>query len=61
MAAQFDYEIFEMFKEQFFNQLPEIESNILLLDKDDDFKDATDNLFRYIHNYKATSSTLPPI
>jgi len=58
MAVQFDYEIFEMFKEQFFNQLPVIEQNILMLDKPDEYKDATDNLFRYIHNYKATSNYL---
>ena len=58
MSVEFDYEIFEMFKDQFLTQLPVIEQNILMLNNEAHYSEALDDLFRYFHNYKATASYL---
>ncbi len=47
-------ELFDMFKDQFEQQLPDMEAYIVALSKQDQYSEAVDNLFRMMHNYKAT-------
>jgi len=58
MEEEYDWDIYDMFREQLELQIPTIETNILLLDKHDSYLDATDEVFRTYHSYKATSSYL---
>jgi len=58
MKEEYDWDIYEMFREQLEIQIPVIENNILLLNKQDTCVDATDELFRAFHTYKATSAYL---
>ena len=58
MDDGYDWDIYELFKEQIEQQLPSIESNILLLNKQDSVLDAIDDLFRTFHTYKPTSEYL---
>ena len=53
-----DIEVLDMFKDQFESQVPNIEPNIIKLEKVDTYKDAVDDLFRFFHSYKATTSYL---
>ncbi len=55
---EYDWDIYEMFREQLEIQIPNIEANILLLDKPNSYLDAIDELFRTYHTYKATSAYL---
>ncbi len=54
----YDWDIYEIFKEQLEQQLPKIESNILLLNNEKEVGDAIDDLFRTFHSYKPTSEYL---
>jgi len=58
MDDGYDWDIYELFKEQIEQQLPSIESNILLLHKQDCVEDAINDLFRTFHTYKPTSEYL---
>jgi len=58
MEEEYDWDIYEMFKEQLEIQIPTIEANILLLDKQDFYLSSIDELFRTYHSYKATSAYL---
>ena len=58
MEEEYDWDIYEMFREQLELQVPTIETNILLLNKIDTLGDAIDELFRTYHTYKATSAYL---
>jgi len=58
MATNFDYEIFEMFKDQCYSQLPAMESKILSLEDPEVYKENINDLFRIFHNYKSTSKYL---
>jgi len=58
MSEEYDWDIYEMFKEQIDIQLPQIEAHILVLDDQERVKESVDELFRFFHNYKATSSYL---
>jgi len=58
MPATFDYEIFEMFKDQCYSQLPTMESKILSLEDPVNFKENINDLFRIFHNYKSTTKYL---
>lgn len=58
MAQEYDWDIYDIFKEQLDLQLPQIESHILSLDKRESIEDNIDDLFRAFHNYKATSKYL---
>ena len=57
-SANFDYEIFEMFKDQCYAQLPSMEEKILHLSNPEKFDEATNDLFRMFHNYKSTTKYL---
>lgn len=57
-ADGYDWDIYEIFKEQLEQQLPKIESNILLLNNKNEVVDAVDDLFRTFHSYKPTSDYL---
>ena len=54
----FDYEIFEMFKDQCIAQLPAMEKKVLSLSKPDEYEENLNDLFRIFHNYKSTSKYL---
>jgi len=56
--ANFDYEIFEMFKDQCYSQLPSMEKKIIGLTDQDDYSENINDLFRMFHNYKSTSKYL---
>jgi len=58
MATNFDYEIFEMFKDQCYAQLPSMEAKILSLENSAVYKENINDLFRMFHNYKSTSKYL---
>ena len=58
MEEEYDWDIYEMFREQLEIQIPNIEANILLLDNPNSYLDAIDELFRTYHTYKATSAYL---
>lgn len=58
MSEEYDWDTYEMFKEQIDIQLPQIESYILDLDKEDLVINAIDELCRTFHNYKEISSYL---
>ena len=55
---EYDWDIYEVFKEQVEDQMPSIEASILKLNKEDVVGDAIDDLFRVFHNYKATANYL---
>jgi len=55
MNQDYDWDIYEVFREQIELQIPKIESNILLLNNEKDVSDSIDELFRTFHTYKATS------
>lgn len=63
MDMDYDWDIYEVFLEQLLLQLPQIELEILALERDENRVDALDTLFRFFHTYKATSAylTLTPI
>ena len=54
LDAELDSDIFDMFKDQFEQQLPQMEAHIVGLEKEEFYADSIDNLFRMMHNYKAT-------
>ena len=58
MNDDYEWDIYEVFKEQIEDQMPHIESSILELDKESNVGNAIDDLFRVFHNYKATASYL---
>jgi len=58
MEEEYDWDIYEMFREQIEVQVYSLEANILLLNNADTFLDAINELFRAFHNYKATSAYL---
>ena len=58
MIEDYDWDIYETFKEQLDSQLPHIEYHILLLEQKDLVSDSLNELFRYFHSYKATSAYL---
>jgi len=58
MIEEYDWDIYEIFKEQLDLQLPQIEAHILGLDKEELLKDSLDELFRFFHTYKASSAYL---
>ena len=58
MDNEYDWEIYEVFREQLELHIPVIESNILLLNNENQVGDSIDELFRTFHSYKATSSYL---
>lgn len=51
----FEYELYEIFKEQFINNMVQIENNILELENSEHDKKAINNLFRIFHTLKANS------
>ncbi len=53
-----DIELLDMFKDQFETQVPSIEPNIIKLENGETYQDAVDDLFRFFHSYKATTSYL---
>jgi len=57
-SVNFDYEIFEMFKDQCYAQLPSMEEKILQLSNPENFDESTNDLFRMFHNYKSTTKYL---
>ncbi len=58
MLNDYDWDVYDVFREQIDYQLPIIEANILLLDKEDYVVKGVDELFRIFHTYKATSAYL---
>ena len=58
MAKEYDWDTYEILKEQLISQLPCIESNILNLDKSEFVKDAIDELFQTFSSYRTTSHYL---
>lgn len=58
MEEEYDWDIYDVFKEQLDLQLAHIENHILSLEEDEHVADSLDELFRYFHTYKATSSYL---
>ena len=58
MTSEYDWDIYEIFREQIELQIPKIESNILLLNDKQHLDDSINELFRTYHSYKATSSYL---
>lgn len=58
MNINFDFEIFEMFKDQCYAQLPTMEAKILGLNNKEGYADRVNDLFRMFHNYKSTSEYL---
>jgi len=58
MIEEYDWDIYDMFKEQLDIQLPHIEYNILILEQETLVFDALNELFRYFHSYKASSGHL---
>ena len=57
-SANFDYEIFEMFKDQCYAQLPSMEEKILELNNNERYSELVNDLFRMFHNYKSTTKFL---
>ncbi|MEA1916988.1 MAG: hypothetical protein U9N42_05595, partial [Campylobacterota bacterium] len=53
-----DYEIFEMFSEQFEVNQGYFEPNVLALESDETYESSVNELFRMFHNYKATTAYL---
>ncbi len=58
MNENYDWDIFEVFKEQIEIQLPKLEQQILLLDKKETKTDAVNELFRAFHTYKPNTDYL---
>jgi len=58
MSLDYAWDIYEVFKEQIEDQLPEVEPYILALNRPDDVSENINNLFRLFHNYKATADYL---
>jgi len=58
MEESYDWDIFEIFKEQVEIQLPSIEQQILLLEDKDAKSDAIDEIFRAFHSYKPNADYL---
>lgn len=58
MDENYDWDIFEIFKEQVEIQLPRIEQQILLLEDKDAKSDAIDEIFRAFHSYKPNADYL---
>lgn len=59
-VEEYDWDIYDLFKEQITSQLPHIQYHILILEQKDTLAvtDSLNELFRYFHTYKATSSYL---
>ena len=58
MEESYDWDIFEIFKEQLEIQLPKIEQEILLLDDQKTKNDAVNEIFRTFHTYKSNTDYL---
>ncbi len=58
MSQNYDWDTYELFREQLIEQLPKIEANILNLDKPNSAQDAIDELFRAFHSYKPIAEYL---
>jgi len=58
MDQEYDWDVYEVFKEQLDFQLPYIEEHILALDNKEFVANSLDALFRFFHSYKATSAYL---
>ena len=58
MEEEYDWDIYEIFKEQLDIQLPQIEAHILALSSEEDLAESLDELFRFFHTYKASSAYL---
>ncbi|MEA1956056.1 MAG: HDOD domain-containing protein [Campylobacterota bacterium] len=58
MVEEYDWDTYEMLKEQIIQQLSRIESNILDLDKPELVADAINELFQAFTNYQSTSQYL---
>ena len=58
MVEDYDWDTYEILKEQLIFQLPKIEFNILNLEHSEHVADALDNLFDIFHSYQTTSKYL---
>jgi len=58
MEEEYDWDVYDVFKEQLDIQLPHIEEHILALENEDFIVNSLDELFRFFHTYKATSAYL---
>ncbi len=58
MSEEYDWDVYDVFKEQLDIQLPHIEEHILALENEDFIDSSLDELFRFFHTYKATSAYL---
>lgn len=58
MNKEYDWDVYEIFKDQIFSQISLIQKDILLLKDKNLRKDSIDQLFRYFHTYKSSSSYL---
>ena len=56
--ADVDFDLFEVFRNQFDNQLKTIEENIVKLQSQKEYNSSVNYLFRIFHNYKSTTSYL---
>ena len=58
MADEYDWDTYEILKEQIVQQLPRVEANILNLNKSEFVEDAINDLFQIFTNYQVTSEYL---
>jgi len=58
MNESYDWEVYEMFRDQIESQIPILRENILLLEDKSSSKEALDMLFRAFHTYKSSSAYL---
>lgn len=58
MEEEYDWDVYDIFKEQLDIQLPHIEEHILALENEKFIVNSLDELFRFFHTYKATSAYL---
>jgi len=58
MAEEYDWDTYEILKEQLISQLPQVESNVVNLDNAEFVKDAIDGLFQAFTSYQVTSEYL---
>jgi len=58
MGEEYDWGVYEIFQEQIESEFSALGYHISVLDQEEHVNDSLNELFRFIHNYKATSSYL---
>ena len=58
MKEEYDWEVYEMFKDQLEREIPTISLNISLLREEKDISEIVNQLFRNFHTYKSLSAYL---